>query len=46
MDLVHGAGCQPVTPLEISGAFDSMGMDAGQLLAAEIETMVAAADAR
>ncbi|MFG1708426.1 TetR/AcrR family transcriptional regulator [Nonomuraea sp. M3C6] len=31
--------------LEISGAFDSMGMDAGHLLAAEIETVVAAAGA-
>ncbi|MBT2227179.1 TetR/AcrR family transcriptional regulator [Nonomuraea sp. NEAU-A123] len=38
---IHG-----LVSLEISGAFDSMGMDAGHLLAAEIETVVAAAGAR
>ena len=38
---IHG-----LVSLEISGAFDGMGMDAGHLLAAEIETVVAAAGAR
>lgn len=37
---IHG-----LVSLEISGAFDSMGMDAGHLLAVEIETVVAAAGA-